>query len=78
MAPKMDQKVQDLATKNPWKIDERIDAEIDAEKVMKSDEKSMQNCPEIDLNFDTFRKLVSWKVDFSEKGEPTQTTIFMQ
>ena len=61
-----------------WKIDEKIDAEIDAEKIMKIDEKSMHNCPEIDLEFDTFRKSVSWKVDFSEKGEPTQTIIFMQ
>ena len=45
---------------------------------MNIDEKSMQNGPEIDLKFDTFRKSVSWKVDFSEKREPTQTTIFMQ
>ena len=60
------------------KVNEQIDAKIDAEKVMNIDEKSMQNGPEIDLKFDTFRKLVSWKVEFSEKGEPTQTTIFMQ
>ena len=62
----------------PSKTDEQIDAKINAEKVMEIDENSMQNCPEIDLEFDTFRKLVSWKVDFSEKGEPTQTPIFMQ
>ena len=43
----------------PSKIDEKIDAEIDAEKVMKFDEKSLQNGPGIDLNFVTFRKLVS-------------------
>ena len=45
---------------------------------MNIDEKSINNGPEIDLRFDIFRKLVSWKVDFSEKGEPTQTIIFMQ
>ena len=60
------------------KIDEQIDAKIDAEKVMNIDEKSMQHGPEIDLKINTFRKSVSWKVDFSEKGEPTQTIIFMQ
>ena len=54
------------------------DVEIDAEKLIKIDENSMQNGPEIDLKFNIFRKLVSWKVDFSEKGEPTQTNIFMQ
>ena len=31
------------------KIDEQIDAEIDAEKVMNIDENSMQHGPEIDL-----------------------------
>ena len=41
------------------KIDEKIDAKIDAEKVMKIDENSLQNGPGIDLNFVTFRKLVS-------------------
>ena len=41
------------------KFDEQIDAKIDAEKVMKIDENSMQNGPEIDLKIDTFRKLVS-------------------
>ena len=45
---------------------------------MKIDENSMQNGPEIDLKFDTFRNADSWKVDFSEKGERTQTIIFMQ
>ena len=52
--------------------------EIDAKKVMNIYEKSMQNDPEIDLKIDTFRKLVSRNVDFSEKGELTQTPIFMQ
>ena len=38
---------------------EKIDAEIDAEKVMKIDEQSMQNGLEINLKFDIFRKSVS-------------------
>ena len=36
------------------------------------------DCLEIDTEFYDFRKSLSWKIEFSEKGVPTQTTIFMQ
>ena len=43
----------------PSKIDEQFEAKIDVEKVVKINEMSMQNGLEIDLKFNTFRKLVS-------------------
>ena len=58
-----------FSIKNRWKID----AEIDAEKVRKIEEKA-----KTDLHFDDFRNCFSWKIEFSEKGACTETTWFMQ
>ena len=60
------------------KINKKIDAEIDAEKVMKMEEKRCENGAECDRKFDKFRKVASRKNAFSEKGVNTQTIIFMQ
>ena len=50
----------------PSKIDERIDAKIDAEKVVNIMKNRCENGAEIDRIFDNFRKLASRKNEFSE------------
>ena len=59
----------------PSKIDEKIDAKIDAEQIMKIYEKTMQNCPEIDMKFNIFRKLLNLDPHLKKKktiGESPQ------
>ena len=62
----------------PQKVHLEIDAKINAETVMKIDEKQCGIGTEIHEIFNVFRNVVSRKIEFSEKGVPTQTSIFMQ